>query len=102
MSYFGTEELANPVDGGQRVFDHVMEQPGGNRHRVELHIRQKVCNRKRMNKIRLTGMADLPAVLEGGKNVRLPKQLDVCIWTVGADFFQQIFEANHENRCLIC
>ena len=53
MGHFGAEELADPVDGGQRVFDDVVQQPGGDRHRVELHVRQKVRNSKRMNQIRL-------------------------------------------------
>ena len=102
MGHFRAEELADAVDGGQRVFDNVVQQPGRDRHRIELHVCQKVRNGKWMNQIGLTRVANLAAVLEGGKHVGPAEQLDVGIRAVSADFFQQIFEANHENRCLTC
>jgi hypothetical protein len=37
---FGPEVFFDFSDGRQRVFDHIVEQAGGNRHRVEAHIRQ--------------------------------------------------------------
>jgi hypothetical protein len=46
-------------------------------------------------------MADLAPVLEGGKDVGPPEQLDVGVGTVGPDFFEEILEANHEIWCLI-
>ena len=100
MGDLGTEQLTNPVDGRQRVFDDVVKQAGGDRHRVELHVRQKVRNRKRMNQIRLARMADLAAVLERREHVGPAQELDVGVGAVGPDFFKQIFEADHGIRCL--
>jgi hypothetical protein len=45
-------------------------------------------------------VSDLPFVLEGGEDVGPPQQLDVGVGAIGANFFQEIFEANHRNRCL--
>ena len=100
MGDLGAEELADAVDGGQRVFDDVVQQAGGDGHRVELHVRQKVRNCQRMNKIRLTRVADLAPVLERREHVGPAEQLDVGVRAVGPDFFEQIFEANHGKRCL--
>ena len=100
MGDLGAEQLTNPVDGRQGVFDDVVEQAGGNRHRVELHVRQKVRNCKRMNQIRLARMADLAPVLERREHVGPAEELDVGVRAVGPDFFEQIFEADHGMRCL--
>ena len=96
----GAEELLDALDGGQRVFDDVVQEPGGNRHGVELHVGQEVGDGKRMDEVGLARMADLSPVLEGGEDVRPPQQLDVGVRAVGPDFFEKILEANHENRCL--
>ena len=98
----GAEELLDAVDGGQRVFDDVVQQSGRDRHRVELHVGQEVGDRQRVNQVRLAGMANLSPVLESGEDIRPPEQLDVGVRTVGPDFFEEILEANHENRCLNC
>src|SRR5262249_37114723 len=45
-------------------------------------------------------MAHLAAMLERGEDIGAAQQLDVGVRAVGPDFFQQILEANHENRCL--
>jgi hypothetical protein len=49
----GAEQLGDALDGGQRVLDHVVEQPGGDAHHVQPLIRQNVRNLKRMNEIGL-------------------------------------------------
>ena len=87
---------------GQRVLDDVVQEPGGDRHDVELHVGQEVGDRERVDQVGLAGMADLSPVLEGGEDVRPPEQLDVGVGAVGPDFFEEILEANHENRCLNC
>ena len=50
-----------------------------------------------MDEVRLARMADLAPVLEGREHVGPPEQLDVGVGAVGADFFEQILEANHRN-----
>ena len=98
----GAEELLDALDGGQRVLDDVVEEPGGDGHGVELHVGQEVGDGERMNQVGLAGMADLSPVLERGEDVGAPEQLDVGVRAVGPDFFEEILEANHENRCLNC
>ena len=58
------EELLDAIDGRQRVFDHVVEEPGGYGDRVELHVREEVGDGQRMDQVGFAGMADLPPVLE--------------------------------------
>ena len=97
---FGAEQLADALDGGQRVLDDVVEQAGGNRDRVELHVGEEVGDCQRVDQVGLARMADLAPVLEGREDVGPPEQLDVGVRAVGPDFFEQILEANHEYRCL--
>ena len=100
MGDFGTEELADAVDRGQRVFDDVVEEPGGNRDGVELHVSEEVGDRERVDQIRLARMAHLSPVLERRKHVGPAQELDVRIGAVRPDLFDQVLEANHRKRCL--
>ena len=43
----GAEELLDALDGGQRVLDDVVEQAGGDGHRVELHVGEEVGDGER-------------------------------------------------------
>ena len=97
---FRAEELGDPLGRGQRVFDDVVEQAGGDRHDVELHVGEEVRNLERVNEIRLTRVADLPLVLERRKDVRPPEQLEVGLRAVAPHLFQERFEPNHEGWCL--
>ena len=90
------EELRDALDGGQGVFDDVVEQAGGHRHHVELHVRQEVGHFERVHQVGLPGMAHLSLVLEGREDVRPPQQLEVGIRAVAPDFLDQILEANHD------
>ena len=94
------EEFLDALDRRQGVFDHVVQQAGGDGDRVELHVGEEIGDRERVYQIGLAGMAHLSAVLEGGEHVRSPEQFDVGVRAVGPDFVQQILEANHRNRCL--
>ena len=96
----GPKSSSDALDGRQRVFDDVVEQPGGDGHGVELHVGEEVGDRQRVDEVGLAGMADLAPVLEGREHVGPAEQLDVGVRAVGPDFFEQILEANHENRCL--
>ena len=84
----------------QRVFDDVVEKPGGDRHDVELHVGEEVGDLERMDQIRLAGMAHLALVLERGEHVRPPQQLEVGFRAVAPDFLEEGLESNHERRCL--
>src|SRR5207248_295335 len=102
MGDLGAEELFDVVDGGQRIFDDVVQQSGRDRHRVQFHVSQEVGDRQRVNQVGLAGMADLSPVFERGEDIRPPQQLDVGVRAVGSDFLEEILEANHGNRCLTC
>ena len=96
----GAEQLLDPLDGGQRVLDDVVEEAGGDGDGVELHVGQEVGDGEGVDQVGLAGMADLSPVLEGREDVGPPEQLDVGVRAVGPDFFEEILEANHEIRCL--
>ena len=95
VSDVGTEELADPVDGGQGVLDHVVEQPRGHTDDVQPLVGQDVRNLKRMNEIRLSRVAYLSLVLQGREDIGLAEQLQVRIRAVGADLSQEVFEPDH-------
>ena len=73
----GAEELGDPLGRRQRVLDDVVQEAGGHRHDVELHVRQRVGDLERMHQVGLAGMAHLALVLEGGEDVRPPQELQV-------------------------
>ena len=88
VGHLGPEQLLDPVDRGQRVFDDVVEQPGGDRHDVELHVGEEIGDRQGVDEVWLAGMADLALVFEGRKHVSPAKELHVGIWAVGPDFLE--------------
>jgi hypothetical protein len=96
----GAEQLLDPLDRRLGVLDDVVEQPGRHRHDVQLHVREQVGDLEGMDQVRLTRMADLPLVLVGRKDVGPPQQLDVCVGCVGTHFFDEVFEPDHDPRCL--
>ena len=96
----GAEELLDALDGRQGVLDDVVQQAGGDGHDVELHVGQEVGDGQGVDEVGLAGVADLSPVLEGREDVGPPEQLDVGVRAVGPDFFEEILEANHGNRCL--
>ena len=88
------------LEGGKGVFDHVVQQAGGDADGVELHVGEDVGHFQRVDQVRLAGMADLSLVLEGRKHVGPAQQLQVGVGAVAADFVEQILEANHGIRGL--
>ena len=100
MGDLGTEELLNALDGRERVFDDVMEEPCCNRNGVELHVGEEVGNRERVDEIRFARMTHLSPVFERREDVRTPEQLDVGVRAVCPDLFKQVLEANHGKWCL--
>ena len=96
----GAEELLDALDRGLRVLDDVVEEPGGDRHDVELHVGEEVGHLERVDQVRLPGMADLSLVLEGREDVRPPQQLDVGLGVGRPDLFDEVLEPDHDLRCL--
>ena len=89
------ELLADFLRRGERVLDHVVQQPGGNADRVEFHFGQDVGDFQRVHEVRLAGMADLSLVLQGRKYVGPAQQFEVGVRAVAADFVEQVFEPDH-------
>ena len=94
------ERVADALDGGEGVLDHVVQEAGGDADDVELHVGEDVGDFERMDEVRLAGMADLSLVLEGREHIGPPEQLEVGVRTVGPDLVEQVLEANHGIRCL--
>jgi len=65
VGHVAAETLAQRVRGGQGVFQHVVQQPGGHADGIELHAGQDVGHLERVHQVWLAGMAHLPLVLEG-------------------------------------
>ncbi len=95
-----SECLRNPLDGGQGVFDDVVEEPGGDADDIELHVGEDVRNLERVDEVGLARVADLSLVLEGREHIGPPEQFEVGVRTVGPDLVEKVLEANHENWCL--
>jgi hypothetical protein len=53
----------NLLIGGRGVFHRIVQQAGGNRRRVQLHLRQDLGHLQRMNDVRLARGAHLPVVV---------------------------------------
>ena len=91
----GTEESAHVLDGGQRVFDDVVQQARRDRHVVEMHLGDEVRNLQRMRDVLLSGPPDLARVLQGRELVGPMQQIRIRVRVVRADRAEQIVEAEH-------
>ena len=90
------EQLLDPLDWRLGVFDDVVEQARGDRDDVQLHVGELVGDLERVHQVGLAGMADLSLVLERGKDVRPPQQLDVGVRIGAPDLFDEVLEPDHE------
>ena len=100
------EQLADALDGRQRVLDHVVEQAGGDRHGVEAKVNQKLGDGERMDQVGFARSAHLSPVFEGRKDVGAAEQLEVGLRAVCADLLQKVLKTNHlmqfmRFRCLM-
>ena len=96
----GAEQLLDAADRGLRVLDDVVQEPGRNRHDVELHVGELVGHFQRMDQIGLPGVPDLALVLEGRKDIGPPEQVNVGVRVDAPDFFDEVLEPDHGMRCL--
>ncbi len=95
-----SEQFADALDRRERVFDDVVEHARGNGDHIQLHVREEVGDRQRVDQVGLARMAHLSLVLERREHVGAAEQFDVSVRAVGPDFFEQILEANHGTWCL--
>ena len=100
VRHVGAEELLDTLDRRLRVLDDVVQEPGRNRHDIELHVGEQVGDLEGMDQVWLPGMADLPLVLEGREDVRPPQQLNVGLGIGVPDLVDEVLEPNHNRRCL--
>ena len=100
VRHVGAEELLDPLDRRLGVLDDVVEEPGRNRHDIELHVGEQVGHLEGMDEVGLAGVADLSLVLEGGEHVRPPQQLNVGLGIDVPDLVDEVLEPNHDRRCL--
>ena len=75
------------------VLEQVVEEPGGDRHLVEVHLREDAGDLERVDQVRLAGDAHLPAVRPRGVDVGAPQQILVAVRVVGRDQFEDVLEA---------
>ncbi len=94
----GPKRSAMRCGGDARVFDHVVQQRGAKRGDVQLHVRQDVRDFQGMRKVGIAGLAQLRAVLLGGKVERAPQQLNVARRARLPDLFNQFEEARLQSR----
>ena len=88
------EALGDALRGYARVLDHVVQQRGAERRDVQLHVRQDVRDFQGMRKVGIARLAQLRAMLLGGKLKRPPQQLDVARRARLPHFFDQFEEAH--------
>jgi hypothetical protein len=88
------EAFGDALRGHARVLDHVVQKRGAERRDVQLHVRQDVRDFQGMRKVRVARLAQLRAVLLGGKIERPPQELNVARGARLPHFFDQLEEAH--------
>jgi hypothetical protein len=91
----GAEQLLDPLDRRLRVLDDVVQEPGGHRHDVELHVGEQIGDLEGVDQVGLARMAHLSLVLVGRKDVGPPEQFDVRVGICRPDLFYQVLEPDH-------
>src|SRR5664280_475232 len=91
----GAEQLADAFLRDGAVLEDVVEETGGDRRIVELHLRERHGDRERVDEIRLAGGPELVAVLVRRDDVGAAQQVLVHGGVVGLDLFEDVLEAQH-------
>ena len=91
----GAEELLDSLDRRLRVLDDVVQEPGRDGHDVQLHVGELVGYLQRVHEIGFTGVPDLALVLERGKHIGAPEQLNVSLGVICPNFFDEVLEPDH-------
>ena len=92
------EFLLDLLDGDRGVFHRVVQQAGGDGDRVQLHVRQHVCDFQGVREVGLARGALLALVVAQGKIVGLADQLQIVARTVLPHLLQQVTEAGDRQN----
>ena len=83
----------NLLIGGGRVLNRVVQQAGGDRGRVHLHLRQHLGHLERMNNVGFARGPHLPLMMADAELPRLADQGNVIAGAVGVDLLEQSLDA---------
>ena len=75
MRYLVTKIFADRLGIDDGVFNDVVQQTGRNRHRIEPHVGENVCDLERMDQIGFARRALLAFMLARGKKISAPQQI---------------------------
>ena len=80
------------------VLDRVVEQAGGDRHRVEPHLGEDARHLERVDQVGLAGEPLLALVDLGGEDVGALQQGEIALGVVLEDAIRDVVEAQHAPR----
>jgi len=89
--------FANVNDRDRRVFDRVVEQSGGDGHRIHFHFGQDLRNAEGVDKVGLAGSPGLTGMIFLGELVGSADQLKIVAGPVGTHGAQQLPELCHRE-----
>jgi hypothetical protein len=88
---------ADDFELDERVLDHVVEEPRGDRDLVQAHVGEDVGDFERVYEVGLARGARLPLVVQRGEKVGPPQHVQVGLRVVLPDFFDDLLDANHKE-----
>ena len=94
---FGAEQPFDVVEGGDRVLDRVVQQPGHDRGAVELHLGENAGDLDRMREIRVAGGAQLRAMGLHRIDIGAVERAFVGVRVVGFDELDELELPHHDG-----
>ena len=95
MLNLGAESGFDFFRRGVGVFDHIVQQPGGDGDRIEIHIGQDAGNLQGMRKIGLAGQPHLSVMHPGTENIGPVDDVQVGFGVAVGGLVQNICDSNH-------
>ena len=92
----GAEAFLNSGEGKLGVFDHVVQERGGQRRGIQAQVREDVCDLEQMRQVRFARPAELFAMPLGGYFVSAADHPGIFGGAIFAQLGQQFFEAGVE------
>ena len=99
VRHLGAEQVADVVDGGERVLDDVVEQAGRDGDVVEAHLGDQRGHLEGVGDVLLPRAPGLAGVLEGRELVGAAQQIRVGVGIVRAHAADEVVEADHRASC---